>query len=309
MDRLDALLQRFAVRTQMFHSGARWGVHDFAAAPPRGPLHLLRRGRLEVTAGRGPVQVVTEPTLLLYPRPYAHRFSTDPEGGADLTCAIVRFDGGTANPLAQALPEAVLMPLADLEGTSAVLEELFAEAFGAQCGRQAVVDRLFEVVLVRVLRRLLQARRVDVGLLAGLAHPQLARALVAVHERPAQEWSLAELATTAGLSRSAFAESFRRTVGCTPGEYLARWRVGLAQDHLRRGRALKWIAGEVGYGSEAALSRAFKAQCGHSPREWVRASAYAPLARARPNARPRMAGPVSDRSKSLAMDGNETLVV
>lgn len=54
----------------------------------------------------------------------------------------------------------------------------------------------------------------------------------------------------------------------TPGEYLARWRVGLAQDHLRRGRALKWIAGEVGYGSEAALSRAFKAQCGHSPRAW-----------------------------------------
>ena len=268
MDRLDALLQRFAVRTQMFHSGALCGVTDFAAEPDRGQLHLLRRGRLEVGNGRGPMQVVGEPSLLLYPRPVAHRFSTDPELGADLACALVRFDGGTANPLAQALPEFVLMPLAELEGTGALLEELFAEAFGAQCGRQAVVDRLFEVVLVRVLRRLLQTGRCDVGLLAGLAHPQLARALVAVHERPAQDWSLAGLASTAGLSRSAFAESFRRTVGCTPGEYLARWRVGIAQDHLRRGRPLKWIAGEVGYGSEAALSRVFKAQCGQSPRQW-----------------------------------------
>jgi AraC-like DNA-binding protein len=31
---------------------------------------------------------------------------------------------------------------------------------------------------------------------------------------------------------------------------------------------LKVIASDVGYGSEAALSRAFKAHSGQSPREW-----------------------------------------
>ncbi|WP_258057606.1 helix-turn-helix domain-containing protein, partial [Xylella fastidiosa] len=73
----------------------------------------------------------------------------------------------------------------------------------------------------------------------------------------------------AGMSRSVFAGTFRRVVGCTPGVYLQGWRVKLAQLALRQGRQLlKTIAVEVGYGSEAALSRAFKAQCGMTPREW-----------------------------------------
>jgi AraC-like DNA-binding protein len=268
MDRLDALLQRFSVRARMFHSGTLCATTDFAGEAGIGQLHLLRRGSVVVAHAGAPDVVVTEPSVIFYPRPMAHRFAPEPHAGADLTCARVRINDGGANPLADALPAIVIMPLAELEDTQAILEALFAEAFGAQCGRQAVVDRLFEVVLVRILRRLLQAGRVDVGLLAGLSHPQLARALVAMHERPAQAWTLPELARAAGLSRSVFADAFRRTVGCTPGDYLARWRVGLAQDHLRRGRALKWIAGEVGYGSEAALSRAFRAHCGQSPRQW-----------------------------------------
>ncbi|MFX6461687.1 helix-turn-helix domain-containing protein, partial [Acinetobacter baumannii] len=70
------------------------------------------------------------------------------------------------------------------------------------------------------------------------------------------------------MSRSVFANVFRDTVGCTPGAYLQRWRIGIAQRALRQGRALKLIADDVGYGGEAALSRAFKAQTGLSPRQW-----------------------------------------
>jgi AraC-like DNA-binding protein len=71
-----------------------------------------------------------------------------------------------------------------------------------------------------------------------------------------------------GMSRSAFASGFRDIVGITPGSYLQSWRVGLAQKALLQGKSLKLIAVEVGYGSEAALSRAFKALSGKSPREW-----------------------------------------
>jgi AraC-like DNA-binding protein len=57
------------------------------------------------------------------------------------------------------------------------------------------------------------------------------------------------------------------------------WRAersdGLAQKALRKGRSIKLIAQEVGYGSEAALSRAFKAQAGQSPRESRNAQAAA----------------------------------
>ena len=89
-----------------------------------------------------------------------------------------------------------------------------------------------------------------------------------MHEQPGQEWSLDTLANISGMSRSVFAGTFRSVVGCTPGAYLQGWRVTLTQQALRQGKSLKTIAVEVGYGSEAALSRAFKAQCGMGPREW-----------------------------------------
>ena len=89
-----------------------------------------------------------------------------------------------------------------------------------------------------------------------------------MHEQPAKEWSLESLADVAGMSRSIFANTFRDTVGSTTGVYLQAWRVRLVQKVLLQGQQLKNIAGEVGYGSEAALSRAFKAQSGLTPREW-----------------------------------------
>lgn len=149
-----------------------------------------------------------------------------------------------------------------------MLTLLFDEAFKYNCGRQAMLDRLFEVVLIQVLRHLMEHGHTGAGMLAGMLHTRLRLALVAMHERPAQEWSLEGLAQQAGMSRSVFANSFRDTVGCTPGVYLQRWRIGLAQRALMQGRALKFVAGEVGYASEAALSRAFKNTIGISVREW-----------------------------------------
>ena len=270
MDRLDALLQRFSVTARMFHSGALCGITDFTPEPGLGQLHLVRRGPIGVSHPGAAEVRLDAPSLLLYPRPLAHRFDTDPSVGADMACAHLRFAAGGANPLADALPAFVCLPLAELDGCAGVLEVLFDEAFRPRCGRQALVDRLFEVVLVFVLRRLMDEGRIEHGLFAGLAHPQLARALTAMHERPAQAWTLESLAAEAGMSRSVFAASFRDTVGATPGDYLARWRVGLAQQALRRGRPLKLVADEVGYGSEAALSRAFKTWIGRSPRDWRR---------------------------------------
>ena len=111
----------------------------------------------------------------------------------------------------------------------------------------ALVERLVEVVMIQILRQLMESDEVSGGLLSGLAHPRLRNALVAMHETPAKEWTLEELAGVAGMSRSVFATAFRETVGTTPGQYLQGWRVRLAQKALRRGRSLKVIATEVGY--------------------------------------------------------------
>lgn len=270
MDRLNALLKRFTVSARLFHAGALCGITPIPAQPGLGQLHLIKRGPVRVEHGRRRIDI-GEPTLLFYPRPLGHRFVTDAKVGADLVCAQVEFNGGVINPLVQALPEFVAMPLAELDDTRVVLDVLFREAFEQQCGRQSVLDRLFEVVLINVLRKLMQRGAMHEGLLAGMAHPQLAKALVAAHEQPAKAWSLSELANIAGMSRSSFAAVFKQTVGSTPGEYLASFRLCIAQGLLRRGLPLKHIALDVGYGSTAALSRAFKAGCGASPREWQHA--------------------------------------
>jgi AraC-like DNA-binding protein len=270
-DRLEALLNHFSVSARMFHSGPLCGVNEVPEEGELGQLHLIKAGPVEVTHAGDPELHIVEPSVLLYPRPLAHRFVTDAKRGADMACANLHFEGGVANPIVAALPRFICLPLATIEGADAALTLLFAEAFNQRCGRQAMVDRLFEVVLIQVLRQLMENGSIRGGMLAGMSHPKLRRAIVAMHEQPARDWSLESLAEIAGMSRSVFAESFREGLGVTPGAYLQGWRVSLAQQALRKGRSLKMIAAEVGYGSEAALSRAFKAQSGMTPSEWKRA--------------------------------------
>jgi AraC-like DNA-binding protein len=266
-DRLQALFEHFAVSARTFNAGALCGINTVENDGTHGQLHLVRWGDVEVRYGRN-VARVREPSLLLFPRPLAHRFITDEQRGADLVCAHLRFEGGAGNPIAASLPPFLCLPLAQLRGSEAVLELLFAEASAHYCGRQALLDRLFEVVLIQVLRHLMESGQARAGMLTGLSHPQLRKAIVAIHEEPQKEWSLEQLGARSGMSRSVFANAFRDTVGMTPGAYLQRWRIGLAQQALLRGQSLKHIAQDVGYGSEAALSRAFKAQSGKSPRAW-----------------------------------------
>ena len=200
------------------------------------------------------------------------RFVSDLRDEAVTTCAHLRFEGGAGNPISTALPDVICLPLASVGGIDRTLSLLFEEAGSENCGRREMIDRLFEVVLIQVLRHLMESGALQSGMLAGMSHPKVRKALVAMHEQPAQKWSLESLAEAAGMSRSAFATVFHDTVRSTPGEYLQAWRVRLTQAALRKGRPLKVIAVEVGYGSEAALSRAFKAQCALSPREWLRSA-------------------------------------
>ena len=254
-DRLEALFERFSVKAQMFHAGMLCGINDLAPEDDTGQLHLVKRGAVVVSHHGAPDLRITTPSLLLYPRPLAHRFVTDPKEGAELTCANLRFEGGSTSPIATALPAVVCLPLEQLKGSGDVLALIFEEAFEQRCGRRALLDRLFEVVLIQILRHLMSSGQTQVGMLAGLAHPKLRLAMIAMHEKPAEDWSLEALASRAGMSRSVFANAFREAVGCTPGVYLQRWRASLVQQALRQGRSLKIIASEVGYGSESALSR------------------------------------------------------
>ncbi len=276
VDRFSSLLERFRVRTHLFFSGAMCGVHTFAKPDNKAYLHVLRRGTVEVSHPRTkgvPARItLSEPTLIFYPRPLTHHFHNAPRDGSDFTCAEIEFDGGWSHPVAQALPPVVILPIAQVSGLQASLDLLFAETENVRCGHRVLADRLFEVVLIQLLRWLLdhpQQAKIDSGLLMGLSSPQLAKALTAMHEAPGEAWSLENLAEVSGMSRTAFATQFKSKVGTSPAQYLADWRLTLVQSRLKEGTTLKALALEYGYSSQSALTRVFSQRLGQSPRQWL----------------------------------------
>lgn len=272
-DRFEALLEHFSLKARTFHSGPICGVRDTDIGKGEGLIHLVFNGEVSVHHDMKEQVHIDQPSLLVYPRALPHTFVIPPNKNALLVCARLAFGGGEANLLASSLPDWFCVPLTDLGGAQGVLSLLYQEAFNDNCGRQAVLDRLFEIVLIYVLRLMVQQSELQPGLLAGMAHPRLRSVLIALHSDSAREWTLASMAALAGMSRSVFANEFREVLGCTPAAYLQRWRIGLTQQALLKGQPLKIITHEVGYSSEAALSRAFKAQLGLTPRQWLYAQA------------------------------------
>jgi AraC-like DNA-binding protein len=283
VDRLSALLERFWVHSHLFHAGALCGLTQFDAQPGRGFLHVLRRGEMEVThrprSGAPRKIKVMEPTLLFYPRPLEHQFHNAPTEGSDFVCATLDFEGGTRHPVVAALPSVLVLPLRAVDGLEQTLALLFAETERLRCGQRLLADRLFEVLLLQLLRWLLdhpEEAGMPAGLMYGLAHPKLARALTAMHENPGADWALASMADAAGMSRSAFAAEFKLQVGVTPADYLLQWRVSIAQSMLLAGTSIKSASEKLGYATAASFSRAFALSIGVSPRQWLLARQQRP---------------------------------
>jgi AraC-like DNA-binding protein len=269
VDRLAPFFERFSLTARMFYSGrlcGRTADHDSKSA---GYLHVLKKGRLKVIRPDARQMVIETPSVLFFPRPHHHRLSASREEGAELVCATIEFGAGMLNPLIASFPEPLVVPLDALPELSPTLQILFTEAFSKSPGRQGAIDRLFEYVLVLLMRSAMNARLIDSGVLMGLGDPRLAKAIESMHKHPETSWSLEQLAQSAGMSRARFAANFRRVVGMTPFDYLTTWRLGVAQTMLRKGNSLKLIAPTVGYANATALSRVFTQRLGMSPSEWA----------------------------------------
>lgn len=204
----------------------------------------------------------------------------DQEGPADvrLLGGFFVFDSPDAGLLTSMLPRLVHVRGA---GRLATVVKLVSEEAGEERpGRDLVLTRLIEVLLVEALRAA-PGEDTPAGLLRGLADARVAAAMRQMHGDTARPWTMAGLAKEASLSRSAFFDRFVRAVGVPPMEYLLSWRMAVAKDLLRRrDMALEEVAERVGYGSASTFSTAFSRHVGQPPGRYARGWSVAAPAQA-----------------------------
>lgn len=293
-DIVDLLRPSAAVSKPISGKG-RWGVRYRPHDAPGFAL-VLAGAAWVMMEGRAPLRLTCGDFLLLPTTPaFSLCSETDvecvpvepqdravrhgeQEGAPDFVAlgGSFRFERINASLLLSLMPEMIYVPAAE-KGASRLarlIELLSEECAGEDPGKELIIRRMLEVLLVEALRRPGAGNAaIPAGLVKAMRLPGLARALSAMHEDVRVGWTVAELAGIAGMSRSAFSARFVDMVGCAPIEYLARWRMALARDALLRGvKSLDRIADEIGYESASAFSTAFRRRMGVAPGSFARAN-------------------------------------
>jgi AraC-like DNA-binding protein len=289
-----ALLQPRAVFSRRISAAGRWGVRYSAFGEPSFCAVLEGSCRLAVD-GHVPLRLEAGDFVLLPATPGFVMSSFEPARVEHLDPRVMSkvvgevrhgtrggrpdvrllggwfvFDSPDIGLLVSLLPS--LVHLRGVARLSTVVRLVGEEATESRSGRDLVLTRLVEVLLIEALRAA-PGEDAPAGLLRGLADPRLAPAIRQMHSQVARSWTVAALARTSALSRSAFFERFRRTVGVPPMEYLLAWRMAVAKNLLRRKDvSVVEVAELVGYGSASTFSTAFSRHVGQPPARYARAS-------------------------------------
>jgi AraC-like DNA-binding protein len=195
------------------------------------------------------------------------------DGGTPTTsfvCGFLGCDRRPFNPLLTSLPRLLLMRQMSSGWLDDFTRRLREESQLGRPGADGVLTRLAELMFIEVLRRYLaDLPPGQSGWLAGLRDEVVGQALRLLHARPADPWTLEDLARESNSSRTNLAKRFTELVGQPPMQYLAHWRMQVAANLLSQtGNKVAAIGRAAGYDSEAAFSRAFKKATGLSPGAW-----------------------------------------
>ena len=290
-----ALLQPHTVFSKRISGAGRWGVRysDFGqpsfCAVLEGSCRLAVEGQSALTLEAGdfvllpatpsftmsgfePVRPTrVDPKLMLSPAGEVRHGTRGGKPDVRLLGGYFVFDSPDASLLVSLLP--ALIHVRGIKRLSTLVQLVAEESGKQQPGRDLVLTRLVEVLLIEALRST-SGQDAPPGLLRGLADARLAPAMQQMHGHVARPWTMAQLAKKAALSRSAFFERFTRAVGLPPMEYLLAWRMTVAKDLLRRQDiGLGEVAERVGYSSASTFSTAFSRYVGQPPSRYARAAA------------------------------------
>ncbi|MET9254993.1 AraC family transcriptional regulator [Streptomyces sp. NPDC048182] len=267
--------------------GGSWVV------PDKGEPLRLRAGDLAIARGPDPYTCAddpaTRPQAVILPggecsypdgRPLGgtmdlgvRAWGDSADGEAVLLIGTYLVRGEIGGRLLDALPP--LLSLTAEAWDNPLTPLLMTEVARDEPGQEVVLDRLLDLLVIAALRSWFAGPQAAApAWYHALGDPVVGRALRLLQDDPAHPWTVAALASGAGVSRAALGRRFTELVGEPPMAYLTGWRLDLAADRLRDTEdTLGAIARHVGYGSAFALSTAFKRRYGVSPQEYRTAAA------------------------------------
>lgn len=276
------LVKLIRLRVSIYHNArvcGNWQINEHSQGSTC--FHMATQNScLLVVPGHGR-WVLQTGDLVIFPHEIPHRMTpleplTGPQehlpiassqamAGTSLICGEVGFEHYASRELLSCLPAVFVIKQADAqEWLPNVFALILGESLSCEEQTNPIINRLCELMFSYALRHFIECHDQDSGLLALLGHAQLSKALSAIHDRPAIDWKLADLAKYVGMSRTGFSQTFKRVSGWTPMQYVTWWRMQLAWSYLCAGDNVAKVAEQVGYGSEAAFSRAFKHQFGRT---------------------------------------------
>lgn len=193
---------------------------------------------------------------------------------AIMLCGAITFKHPLTLKLLETLPNAIYIQKDDSANQSiqSLVHLLSNEAINTDIGTSGMITRLADLLVITALRQYLEHQQGThpntLNWVGALADARITKAVQLVHKFPEKHWSLEELATQVGMSRTNFAVEFKRLVGNSPMDYLTAWRMSLAYTNFQTTKdSILTIATQYGYQSESAFSRAFKKVIGFSPGE------------------------------------------
>jgi AraC-like DNA-binding protein len=263
-------------------------------------FHLIAAGSCTIEIATGERRAISAGDVLLLPFADAHKFwqgdfvdmafgpdlmrpgpakglwTVDHGGGGRATrmvCGFIESAEFLFAPVFRSLPPLVVDQTSNDQAAAVItstVREILGLADAAAPGTELMLSRLMEILFVEVIRR--YAARLPAGAkgwFASINEPIVGRALQLVHKEPARRWTVEELASEVGTSRTVLTERFNTSLGQSPIEYVTGWRMQLAAERLRNsGESIAGIAADVGYESEAAFNRAFKRVTRVTPGAW-----------------------------------------
>jgi len=248
--------------------------------PARATFHFVRQGECFLQTGDLEEHLYAGDFVFIQPA-RVHTLSDSSNDGrrstaqAIVLCGYCSIDAPAGHPLLEALRAITIVRADELAlhaWLKSTLEQISNEYETTTPGNEVVVDRLTEVLLVELIR-INFGRSETAGFIRALYDRPIAKTLSLIHANPEENWTLEGLASEAAMSRSAYAARFKELVGQTMFEYLTAVRMQRAQALLREsGLGLPKIAGQVGYTSRLAFSKAFKRLTGTTPSRYRRES-------------------------------------